>query len=176
MSHKGWGRFRSTAVITTGLALAACGGGSPPPTPTVVPSGRAEAVSDRLYSDDRAEVDSVRVLITDAETFRTWWDRATAEAGDPKPPLPAVDFQEHSVLLVAAGRGNSGDRIRVDSIGFRNVPEPGGGRREAWFAVVRTIVECEPFPGDAYPLEIVRVPRFTPPIDWIEQRTECPGR
>lgn len=150
--------------------LSACS--NPPPGPT----RRAEAIqpSERLYSDDRAEVDSARVVITDMETLRFWWSRATAEAADPKPGLPDVDFESQMVLLAAAGLSNSGDRIRIDSIGFGTQPEPGGGQREVWFAVVRTTLECDPFPGASYPLDIVRVPRAEPPIDWIERRTECP--
>lgn len=174
MSSPGTRAIRWGGGLLLVALMQGCGGGDPPGT--VVPSRRAEPVpaADRLYTDDRAVMDSVRVVITDAEELRTWWTRATAEASDP-PPVPRVDFEQSMVLLVSAGRGNSGDRIRVDSIGFQTVPSPGGGQREVWFAVVRTLIECNPFPGDAYPLEIVRAPRAEPPIDWIERRTTCPG-
>lgn len=168
-------RKRSTtgvlAAFVAASVVAACGG--PPPGPT----RRAEAVrpSERLYSDDRAEVDSARIVITDPETLRFWWSRATAEAADPKPAVPEVDFESQMVLLAAAGLSNSGDRIRIDSIGFATQPEPGGGQREVWFAVVRTTLECDPFPGASYPVDIVRVPKADPPIDWIERRSECPA-
>ena len=47
------------------------------------------------------------------------------------------------------------------------------GPREVMYAVVRLTVDCSPFPGDSYPLEVVRVQRADPAIDWLERRTEC---
>jgi len=77
------------------------------------------------------------------------------------------------VLMVSAGRRNAGDRMRVDSIGFRLVPDGNGNPREVMYAVVRLTVDCSPFPGNSYPLEVVRVQRADPAIDWLERRTEC---
>ena len=117
----------------------------------------------------------VRIVISDPETLRLWWSRATADTPEPKPPLPTIDFQANSVLLVAAGRSNAGDRIRVDSIGFDIRPAPGGGRDEVWFAIVRTIPDCNPFPGTAFPLEFVRVPKVTGRFDFVDRVVACPG-
>ncbi len=154
---------------------AAAAGKAPPP---ITPSRRVEAVqeTDRLYRDDRTETDSVRVVISDPETLRLWWTRATAQTPDPKPPIPSIDFQTHSVLLVASGRSNAGDAIRVDSVGFDIRPSSGGGREEVWFAVVRTIPDCNPFPGTAYPLEFVQVPKVTGSFEFVDRRVACPGR
>jgi len=77
------------------------------------------------------------------------------------------------VLMVSAGRRNAGDSMRVDSVGFRLVPDGNGTSREVMYAVVRLTVDCSPFPGDSYPLEVVRVQRADPAIDWLERRTEC---
>jgi hypothetical protein len=168
--------LRVLPITVLALSSAACGGGDPPPPP-VAPGRRAEAVqeTDRLYRDDRTEIDSVRVVIADPETLRLWWLRATAQTPDPKPALPAVDFDRHTVLLVAAGRRNAGDRIRVDSVGFEIRPEPGGGRSEVWFAVVRTIPDCNPFPGIAYPVEVVRIPKVDSRLEFVDRLVTCPG-
>lgn len=153
-----------------------CGGSSDPPQPTpVVQSRRAQAVppADRLYQDDRSEMDSVRVVITSPDDLRRWWNQITASVGEPRPPLPDVSFQTHLVLLVSSGRSNAGDQIRVDSVGFEIQPRPEGGSRTVSFAVVRTIPDCNPFPGGSYPMEMVRMPRANPAIDWIEVVAEC---
>jgi hypothetical protein len=168
--------FRLLPVALLTLAASACGGGGAGPQP-ITPSRRVEAIqdSDRLYRDDRTPTDSVRLVISDPETLRLWWNRATSETPDPKPPLPTVDFQSHSVLLVAAGRSNAGDRIRVDSIGFEIRPTPGGGRDEVWFAIVRTLPDCNPFPGTAYPIEFVQVPKVTARFEFVDRVVACPG-
>lgn len=166
-------RIRLLPFLLATLVAPACGG-SPQP---ITPSRRVEAIqdTDRLYRDDRTQTDSVRLVISDAQTLRLWWSRATADTPDPKPPIPTIDFEGHSVLLVAAGRSNAGDRIRVDSIGFDIRPSPGGGRDEVWFAVVRTIPDCNPFPGTAYPLEFVRVPKVTGRFEFVDRVVACPG-
>jgi hypothetical protein len=167
--------LRYLPVVLLALPSAGCGGGGPA---AAAPSRRAEAVqeADRLYRDDRTEVDSARVVINDPETLRLWWLRATADTPEPKPEMPSVDFQNHSVLMVAAGRRNAGDRIRVDSIGFEIRPQPGGGGRdEVWFAIVRTIPDCNPFPGTSYPLEFVRVPKVGADMEFVDRVVSCPG-
>lgn len=166
--------LRYLPIVLLALSSAACGGGAPPP---VAPSRRAEAVqdADRLYRDDRTEMDSVRVVINDPETLRLWWLRATSQTPEPKPEMPAVDFDRHSVLLVSAGRRNAGDRIRVDSVGFEVRPQPGGGRDEVWFAIVRTIPDCNPFPGTAYPLEFVRIPKVGSQLEFVDRVVACPA-
>jgi hypothetical protein len=75
--------------------------------------------------------------------------------------MPGIDFTQEMLLVVAAGRMSPGDQIRVDSVGVRN---------DQYIAIVRTTVECEPFPADAYPMEIVRVRRDERPVGWVERR------
>jgi hypothetical protein len=155
--------------------IAGCGGGGDPPPPPVAPGRRAELVpeTDRLYRDDRTEMDSVRVVIADPQTLTLWWQRATAGVPDPKPPTPQIDFQRHSVLMVSAGRRNAGDRIRVDSVGFEIRPRPGGGREEVWFAIVRSVPDCNPFPGVVYPVEFVRIARVDSGVEFVDRVVEC---
>lgn len=169
----GLGRLLSMVVLI-GLFTGCFLGGDPPPPLVVLPTERGWRVedNDRLYTDDAAPVDSMRQVITDSRNFTRLWDLATS-AQDSPPPLPSIDFARNMVLMVTAGRRNSGDGIRVDSIGFRLVPDGKGGQREVMYAVVRLIVDCSPFPGDSYPLEIVRVQRADPAIDWLERIAEC---
>ncbi len=121
----------------------------------------------RVYYDDGpAFRDSVRIVVRDGDAWRAVWAQATSTQPSP-PPLPAVDFTREMVLVVGAGRMTPGDQIHVDSAGVR---------RDFFVAVVRTIVQCRPFPADAYPLEIVRVSRSDKPATFSERReraTNC---
>jgi hypothetical protein len=81
--------------------------------------------------------------------------------------MPAVEFSTHMVLVVGAGRMRPGDQIRVDSLGVRG---------NAFVAVVRIMEECQPFPADVYPLEIVKAPRHDTEVLFDVRRirgTQC---
>ena len=115
----------------------------------------------RVYYDDGpAFRDSVRMVVRDGAAWRTVWAQATSTQPAP-PPLPAVDFDREMVLVVGAGKLTPGDQIHVDSAGVR---------QDFFVAVVRTIVQCRPFPADAYPLEIVRVRRSDKQATFVERR------
>lgn len=158
-------------ACTLVLTFTACGRKKPKaaPTPAAVDPGppaddvRALQSDARLYYDD-TEVfgDSTRMIIRDPESLENIWNRAASGQAS-APPLPAIDWSRHMVLLVSAGQMHPGDQIRVDSVGTRN------GRM---VAVVRTTVECQPFPASAYPFEIVRVPRTDEAVTFIERRAE----
>jgi hypothetical protein len=100
------------------------------------------------------------MVVREASTWQAVWARATSTQAAPA-PLPAIDFGREVVVLVGAGRMTPGDQIHVDSVGVR------GG---SFVVVVRTTVECRPFPADAYPLEIVRVSRSDKPPSFVERR------
>jgi hypothetical protein len=124
---------------------------------------QAVSPDDRIYYDDAATYsDSVRLTIKDSDSWKQAWLKAT-QAQATSPALPDIDFKQSMVLLVSAGRLNSGDEIHVDSVGLQS------GRP---VAVVRTTVQCKPFPGDAYPLEIVRMPRSDSAVTFLERRTK----
>jgi len=115
----------------------------------------------RVYYDDSpAYRDSVRMIVREASTWQMVWARATSTQASPA-PLPAIDFSREIVVLVGAGRMTPGDQIHVDSVGVR------GG---AFVVVVRTTVECRPFPAEAYPMEIVRVSRSDKTPSFVERR------
>jgi hypothetical protein len=165
--------MKPTALLLLLLAVG-CGGGPPPP-PSQQPIA-AVTLEERLYYDNSgAYPDSVRLVIRDPETFRQAWEQATRDQASPPPP-PAVDFDESMVLLVAAGLMTPEDRIRVDSVGVRSVPRTDGGREDVLTVVVGTVRGCGRLSVDAYPVEIVRIPRFEGRIEFVEQsRRDCPG-
>ena len=169
-------RVRVSLAVSVALLAGGClfgGGGEPDPTPTGPPDRSLAPVPERnrLYYDDTGGItDSVRLVVRDAERFRDLWNRATERRADP-PPLPAIDFGEEMVLVVAAGRKTPQDRIRVDSMGVRDRRTPQGGSEDVFAVVVRTVEGCGPFQTDAYPVEIVAAPAFGGPVTFIE-RTE----
>lgn len=118
---------------------------------------------DRIYYDDAtAFTDSVRMTISDPETWGRIWLKATQAQATP-PALPEIDFKRNMLLLVSAGRLKPGDEIHVDSVGLQH------GRP---VAVISTTVDCRPFPGTAFPLEIVRIRRSDSTITFIERRAK----
>jgi hypothetical protein len=128
--------------------------------------------ANRLYRDDAARLpDTIRRVIRDETSFAQSWGQATSALDDPPPP-PQVDFTQHMIVFVGAGRSNPGDRIQVDSVGFRMEANPQNPDREieVMYVVVRTILEPDPFPGESYPIEIVRVDRSDRPVRWEERR------
>ena len=113
-----------------------------------------------LYSDQTGFRDSLRSVIRDPSGWVQAWQRATAN--EPSPPgLPTIDFTREMVIIVAAGRMNPGDVIRVDSVGVQG---------DLVVATVSVITECDPFPGEAYPMEIVRVTRDDRVVTFRDQR------
>jgi hypothetical protein len=122
----------------------------------------APVVSDArvFYDDGPAFRDSVRMVVRDSAAWQTVWTQATSTQASP-PPLPAVNFARDMIVLVGAGRMTPGDQIHVDSVGVRG---------DAYVVVVRTTVQCRPFPAAVYPVEIVRVPQSDKPTAFAERR------
>jgi hypothetical protein len=136
---------------------------------SVCPKGPVDTVAPvlsgaRLYYDDAAAFpDSTLEVVRDFATWRGVWDRATSMQPSP-PARPTIDFSTEMVILAAAGKMRPGDQIRVDSAGVRN---------DVFKVFVRTIVACQRLGADAYPFEIVSVPRATEPVDWVQTREEA---
>ena len=151
------GRSRVATAVWMTLALAACSTVRPPAAENlrpVLPTARV------YYDDGPAFRDSVRMVVRDINQWQSVWARATSTQAS-APPIPTIDFGREMIVLVGAGKMSPGDQIRVDSAGVR---------RGYFVAVVRTIVECRPFPAEVYPLEIVRVARSERPPTFIEVR------
>lgn len=163
-----WGPLPAIAG-TAVLLLGICGG--PSTQPTLAPVAR-EA---RLYYDDASGItDSLRLAIRSQQEWREVWDRATSRRANP-PAIPAVDFDQSVVLVVAAGRSSPGDRIRVDSAGVRTRSTTGGESEEVLAVIVRTVRGCGTFQADAYPVEIVRVEKFDGPVEFVERSGRASG-
>ena len=117
------------------------------------------------YDNGMAFADSARIVVRDSAAWQAIWQRATHSQPSP-PPMPAVDFSREMIVVAAAGRMKPGDLIHVDSIGLH-------GSTTA--LVVRTMVTCQPFPADAFPFEIVRIPRRDGPVQFIEHQARAQG-
>jgi hypothetical protein len=114
-------RFGAIALT---VALGACAGADPasPPGDVVTPPGdpgktitvvrlRAEPYSFAYYS---GLAQSDRIVVRDAATWQTVWNKVWQNAGD-VPPLPAVDFSSEMILVAALGsRGTGGYGILID--------------------------------------------------------------
>jgi hypothetical protein len=167
------GRVRFLAGLFLAALAVGCGGGKT--IQVEVPVARAWPVdaSARLYRDDAAVLpDSIRMVLKDPVAFAQAWAQATSALDQP-PPAPQIDFTRHMVVYVGAGRSHPGDRIQVDSVGFRREVDPQSPSREieVVYFVVRTVLEPDPFPGESFPIEIVRVERSEAPVRWEERRS-----
>lgn len=168
-------------LILATLALGGCRGSAPaaaPPPPEPEPDPLAPlAQSARLYYDNSGGIaDSVRIVVRDEAAWEDLWSRATSRQSSP-PGRPSVDFGEQMVVAVGAGRMTPQDRIQVDSAGFYTERTVDGEEAEYFVVVVRTFEGCRLLDSDAFPLEIVRVPRFDGPVRWEERRdrqADCP--
>jgi hypothetical protein len=158
------------------LTTAACHrGGAPAAAPPPPPAWTPVAGLAQLYYDNSGGIsDSVRVVIRDAPTLQRLWTQAVSKQTAP-PPAPAVDFTHDMLLVVGAGRQTPDDRIVVDSAGVRR-PPPGVAGEPTLNVFTRLVEGCHRFQADAYPVSIVRVPRFAGPVRFVEQRekpTNC---
>lgn len=163
----------AAAVLLTGCGLFGSSSETASPESPMLPL----AEGSQLFYDDRGGIpDSVRIVVRDPDTWRMQWERATSERNDP-PPRPDVNFDEHMVLVVAAGRQSPGDRIQVDSAGVRT-ERTTEDEEEVFEVVVRTVEGCAAIRSDIYPLTIVRVPRFDGTVSFVErvEQAQCDGR
>lgn len=158
------------------LVLYGCGGGGAPPgTPAPENPMLPLAAGAVLYYDDRGGIsDSVRIVVRDEAQWAEAWQRATSRRSEP-PPRPSVDFQDHMVLVVGAGRMTPGDRIQVDSAGVRT-ERTTEDEEEVVEVIVRTVRGCGQVRADIFPLAIVRIPFFDGRVSFVERVAEdCNG-
>lgn len=175
--HSGLMRIsRLFGPVALTLLATACGGGTPPlPASMVAPPLAPVAEEDRLYYDNSGGIaDSVRLVVRTPEEFADLWTRATSRQGAP-PPAPAVDFGGRMVVVVGAGRLTPEDQIRVDSVGIRTVTDAAGVDEDVLAVVVRTVNGCGRFAVDAYPVEVVTVPRFDGDVRFVERTSRDPS-
>ena len=165
-------------IATSLVALTGCGrGGGAPAGLTPERSTASWATipeSALLYYDNGAGVqDSLREVVRDAATLNQIWRRATSSQSSP-PPVPTVNFEREMVVVAATGRMTPNDMIRVDSTATRE--EVSGTRRQRIMeVVVHTVRGCGSLTTDAYPVAIVRVPRFEGDVRFLERREQAEG-
>jgi len=145
---------------------AACSRASSPPPATLTPvADQAEL----LYLTTSGIRDSAGVVARDDAAYRDLWRRATSAQSNPV-AAPAIDFSREMVVMVAGGRLSPADQIHVDSVGVRRESTASGGAREV-LAVVYSIREaCSRLNGEAFPVDIVRVQRYTGQVRFVPRR------
>jgi hypothetical protein len=156
--------FRSGLVL---LALLMCPGCLHENVlqPTPVPLEHLNPAYAGTYSGLR---DSLRVVVRDAQTFATLWNRAWTYT--PAPGVPEVDFATHVVLVVALGERSSGGysiqvtEVASEGYGLRALvcsTAPGGG-----CAVTLALTQ---------PVDFVSVPAHGAAVRFVEERrtTHC---
>jgi hypothetical protein len=156
-------------VLAVAMALGCAGHHTPSPLVprTAASEFFAVGAGDRLYYNDGSAItDSLRAVIRTAADWTALWQRINANQS-PAPAAPTVDFTQRMLIVVAAGPMNTGDRIRIDSVGV-------GSKEKTLSVVVRTVIECHPLPGTVYPLEIVQVQKSDALPVWLDRR-EKPG-
>lgn len=163
------------AILLLLVALPGCRRGrAAAPVPAPPAAAWTPAAAERVYYDNAGGIrDSTRLAIRDAARLQEVWAQATSRQLSP-PPAPEVDFTREMLLVVAAGRRSPEDRIVVDSVRVQRETRGGTSTELAFAAVVKLVEGCGRFAADAYPLEIVRVPRFAGEIEWVERRERAP--
>lgn len=159
------------------LATACGGGGSAPSTPTYAPPPPPAPLADRdrLYYDTTGGIaDSVRIVVRTPEQFVDVWTQATSRQDNPPAP-PTVDFTSRMVVVAGAGRMTPEDQIRVDSVGIRTVTDAEGDAEDVLVVIVRTLRGCGRFALEAFPLEIVEVPRHEGDVRFLNRSEQDPN-
>lgn len=160
-------RYPLFALATCGLLVAVgCGRKA---APASAPLGPVSAAA-RIYYDNGGGIqDSLRLVIRNPQELQKWWGQATSRQQDP-PPIPTVDWEREMLLVAAAGPMTPEGRIRVDSVGVRREMTASGRMQDVLTAVVRVSEGCRRFNTAAYPVEIVRVRRFSGAVSWTNRR------
>lgn len=102
------------------------------------------------------------VVRTDAE-WRALWTRLTASIA-PQPPLPAVDFTKHMIVVAAMGTRPSGGYVI-------RIREAAHDASALYVTVEETApgANCGTITVMTAPATAVLVPRSTLPVRWVER-------
>ena len=139
------------------------------PVVTEIPSGAvnvawsnagAVRVGHAYYSGFRQ---SARVVVDNDSEWRTLWSTYTANLGSP-PPLPAIDFTSHEVIVAALGERNSGGYdIAISRIAATS------DYLYVELTSTRPGSRCGTTAALTQPVDMVRIPREHPPVMFIEK-------
>lgn len=150
------------------LAAGGCADEVTPPAAVLLPPGAVDVVADAMVQGAHSAYygprERQRFVIDSDAGWAAYWSALTARHGASAPARPVVDFTTHQVVAVAMGaRGTGGYVIEVARVA--DAPD-------ARYVLVR-----ETSPGDGCmvtmaetaPLHIVRVPRRTATVVFVEQ-------
>ena len=157
--------------------LTACGGDPPPATPSYTPPPPPAPLADRdrlYYGTTGGIADSVRIVVRTEAEFTDVWTEATSQQENPPAP-PVIDFASRMVVVAGAGRLTPEDQIRVDSVGIRTVTDAEGESEDVLVVIVRTLRGCGRFALEAFPLEIVAVPRHEGEVRFLNRSEQDPN-
>jgi hypothetical protein len=157
--------------------LAGClfGGKKNAPQPAAAAAAPAPAVRtpypppERVYYDNGGGIqDSLSIVIRDDATLKPLWTRATS--AQPSPPAsPTADFSREMFVLVSAGRKALEDEIHITGATVTPKLNSAGATEDVLDITVELRQGCRRVQSDGYPVEIVRMRRFTGPIHFVEQ-------
>jgi hypothetical protein len=101
-----------------------------------------------------------QLLINDAETFAVTWRKIHAKRR-PQPDLPDIDFEQSTVIVVAAGQQSSGGvEIRIDRVYDED------GLVIIDVTVSRSASDCIVSTGLTQPIDIAIVPKIDRPHEF----------
>src|SRR5262245_32013028 len=131
-------RHTSCLIALLSAALCACGGKT---VPAPRPMG-AVPVEARLFYDNGGGIrDSSAVVIRDVATLQRYWTQVTSTQSAP-PPVPTIDFGRQMAVLVAAGRMQPDNQLRVDSAGIREERTADGKEKDVLSVHYTITVGC----------------------------------
>jgi hypothetical protein len=109
------------------------------------------------------------VAIRSRRSWRAQWHRVSGRRRDPV-PTPSIDFEREMVLMVAMGpRRSGGYSVTIEKVLERPTDVQ---------AIVRYMLpgpRCGAIAAITSPVDIVRVPASTKPVNWVvlRQATQC---
>lgn len=140
--------FMRSLIVLAALLLVSCNGKTSPTAPDgFVPFVTVHKEQSTGIKARRAEVISL------ASQWERTWEEIVANRS-PKPPIPAVDF-EQSILILAA-LGETGDACK--SVAIEKV-ERAGGELQISVKETRPAANCVCPPVTVQPVHVVSVPR-----------------
>jgi hypothetical protein len=165
-------------VAVAGAAwILACGGSGPP----VQVQPQPLSIDERVFYDEDAGIrDSTAFEIRDRAMLEQTWGQITSSwptrrALADYPGLANVDFQRNMLLVVAPGMLFRGDRVQIERITRAREADLGGRQQEILLVEFTVQQGCRTITGAAYPLEIVRVPRYAGTVRFQGTRRQATG-
>ena len=161
---------RTAAALGLAALGAGCADSDDPADPWTLPPG-ARLVSTSAVVEGTASAPAnysgietaERGVVRDSAAWATLWRRIVAPAGAPQ-PLPAVNFSHDVVVYAALGRQSTGGH----SVAIAPVYEAGG----AYHAVVTELRRgsgCATLPALTAPVALVRVPRWSGDLRFVQR-------